>query len=227
MILDLLMQISALCVAISVHEWAHAFIAYKNGDPTAKVMGRMTLAPHAHFDLWGFLCFMFLGFGWAKGVPVNSLNFKKGKISSFWVSIAGILANIVIGIVAVLIHTALLTFKPVFMASSHWYATMLTSFLNYSVTFNFVLAFFNLLPLYPLDGFRMIESFCKPHNKFLNFMRRYSKVIIIALIIAPTLLNLLTLFIVPDIIDLYLNFTAGNVIDFLYKIFTKFFGAML
>lgn len=207
--------LSALLVALPVHEWAHAFVAYKNGDPTAKTLGRMTLAPLAHIDLWGFFCLIFLGFGWAKPVPVDLRNFKNAKKSNFWVSIAGILANFITGIIFIIISSALNTFVPDYAISWGYYGYMLSIFLETVISFNFVLAFFNLLPIYPLDGFRIVENFTKPNNGFVTFMRKYSSIILIVLIVFTY------------VIDVYLSFTAGNLVNIITNFFNWLFALMV
>ena len=92
---NLVAQFLAVVVVISLHEFAHAYVAYKCGDPTAKWAGRMTLNPVKHFDLLGMLAFALLGFGWAKPVPVNPANFKNYKRGSFLTSAAGVAVNYV------------------------------------------------------------------------------------------------------------------------------------
>ncbi len=210
--LYVLATFSALCIALPVHEWAHAYVAYKQGDSTAKTMGRMTLAPFAHFDLWGLLCLFILGFGWAKPVPVDTRNFRNSKKSNFLVSVAGIIANLIVGLLFIIISCALNTFIPDYATLWSWYGYTLQIFLDSVITVNFVLAFFNLLPIYPLDGFRIVENFTKPNNGFVNFMRRYSNIILIVVII-------FTYF-----IDYYLAITAYNLVDVLTTAFNSLFG---
>lgn len=214
-ILQIIAKLSALCIALPVHEWAHAFVAYKQGDHTAKVMGRMTLAPFAHFDLWGFICLFFLGFGWAKPVPVDSRNFKNGKKSSFLVSIAGVVTNLIVGIAFIIISSALNTFVPNFAVEWGAYGQCLSLFLTSVININFVLAFFNILPIYPLDGFRIIETYTKPNNGFVNFMRKYSSIILIILILFTYVL------------DYYFAYTAGNLITWITSAFDYLFGLMV
>lgn len=94
--LSLLYTLPAIIIGLTVHEWAHAFAADKLGDPTAKNLGRMTLNPFAHIDLFGFLCLLVVGFGWAKPVPVNPRNFKNYRRDDIIVSLAGIAMNLVV-----------------------------------------------------------------------------------------------------------------------------------
>ena len=85
----------AVIFSLTIHEFSHSFVAYKLGDDTPKKMGRLTFNPMAHFDALGLFSFMFLGFGWAKPVPINPFNFKKIKRDTFLVSISGIVANLI------------------------------------------------------------------------------------------------------------------------------------
>ena len=85
-----------LIISLSMHELAHAFVAYKNGDDTAKLMGRLTLNPIAHLDPMGLLFCIIFGFGWAKPVPVNPLKFKKYRSGMAWVSVAGVITNYIL-----------------------------------------------------------------------------------------------------------------------------------
>ena len=101
--LSLLYTLPAIIIGLTVHEWAHAFAADKLGDPTAKNLGRMTLNPFAHIDLFGFLCLLVVGFGWAKPVPVNPRNFKNYRRDDIIVSLAGIAMNLVVAFFATIL----------------------------------------------------------------------------------------------------------------------------
>lgn len=92
-LIEILAGLIAAVVVITFHEFAHAFVAYKCGDPTAKFSGRMTLNPIKHFDPLGMLMFALVGFGWAKPVPINPNNFRNYKAGAFWTSAAGIIMN--------------------------------------------------------------------------------------------------------------------------------------
>ena len=211
-LLSVLMLASALCIALPVHEWAHAFVAYKQGDPTAKMLGRMTLAPHSHFDLFGSLFLVFFGFGWAKPVPIDERNFKHGAKSKVLVALAGITANLVVGTFFILVSTILKKYAPNYETQWGYYGVALKLFLNYVIQINFVLLFFNLLPVYPLDGFRVIESFASPYNSFVVFMKRYSWIIMLVLLLGTYL------------IDYYLTYTVGYTMYGINWLFEKIFG---
>ena len=168
----------AVIIALSMHEYAHAFTAVKCGDPTPKLAGRLTLNPLVHFDVAGLLCFLFLGFGWAKPVPINPFNFKNVKKDSFLVSISGVLANLILAFVS---YPIAILFMRVVDTSIVW--EICFYLFLYIFQTNLVFLVFNLIPVYPLDGFNAIASLTKYNNKFVDFMRRYGGVILLILIV--------------------------------------------
>ncbi|MFA5927256.1 MAG: site-2 protease family protein [Patescibacteria group bacterium] len=140
----------ALVVAITVHEYAHALVANRLGDSTPKYMGRVTLNPLAHLDPLGTLFLFIAGFGWGKPVPINPRNFRKRE-DEIKVALAGIIANILMAIIiGIPIRIAILQGIPI-------ESSTFLSVLNFAVEINIVLAAFNLLPIYPLDGSHLIE----------------------------------------------------------------------
>lgn len=177
--LSLLYTLPAIIIGLTVHEWAHAFAADKLGDPTAKNLGRMTLNPFAHIDLFGFLCLLVVGFGWAKPVPVNPRNFKNYRRDDIIVSLAGIAMNLVVAFFA-----TILFYFGVYRWNFGSNEAFYTIFLSI-VTINLSLAVFNLLPIYPLDGSHVFESlFMRYIPKFFMFLRQYGQYILIALLVS-------------------------------------------
>lgn len=170
--------LAVVVMSISFHEFAHAFVAYKCGDSTAKINGRMTLNPFKHIDVLGFLMFALLGFGFAKAVPINPYNFKKQRRDYFLVSIAGITVNLILAVVAAFFYVLIINV----MAES-LIAIILLYFFQYLLLLNIGMMIFNLLPIFPLDGFRIVEAASGRANKFVNFMRRYGSYILIGLLI--------------------------------------------
>ncbi|MBQ8428450.1 MAG: site-2 protease family protein, partial [Clostridia bacterium] len=172
----------AVIVVVCLHEFAHAFTAYKCGDPTAKFAGRMTLNPVKHFDPLGMIMFAVAGFGWAKPVPVNPNNFKKYKLGTFLTSAAGIIANLLF---AFLIYPVIqLFFLYLYPALSGKYMVIfLYCLLMFLWIFSLNFAVFNLIPLYPLDGFRIVTAFNKKRGKVYQFLRNYGYYILLALIL--------------------------------------------
>ena len=177
--LSLLYTLPAIIIGLTVHEWAHAFAADKLGDPTAKNLGRMTLNPFAHIDLFGFLCLLVVGFGWAKPVPVNPRNFKNYRRDDIIVSLAGIAMNLVVAFFA-----TILFYFGVYRWNFGSNEAFYTIFLSI-VTINLSLAVFNLLPIYPLDGSHVFESlFMRYIPRFFMFLRQYGQYILIALLVS-------------------------------------------
>ena len=170
--------ITFFIVALTAHEFSHAFVAYKLGDNTPKAAGRLTLNPMAHFDLKGLLCFLFLGFGWAKPVPINSFNFKKIKRDTFLVSIAGVVTNLILAFV---FYPLAMLFLNVAWKSEILYAIYCLCYYLFSI--NLVFMVFNLLPIHPLDGFNAIASQLSYTNRFVNFMQKYGVIILFVVIV--------------------------------------------
>lgn len=139
--------IVALLVSISWHEAAHAFVAHRLGDDTAKLAGRLTLNPLAHLDPLGSLFLLFFGFGWGKPVPVNSSRFPNPPLDDFKVAIAGPASNLIL---AVLFGVSLRLFGSAISAG-------VAELLAVIVFINLVLAIFNFLPIPPLDGSKLIR----------------------------------------------------------------------
>lgn len=167
----------AVMVVLSVHEFAHGFAAVRNGDMTPKIRNRYTLNPFAHFDLIGLVCFVFAHFGWAKPMPVNPNNFRHYKRGCFWVSIAGVLANYLLAFVVYPLPYLILKYVPTI-----GYFTVVL-YLTFSFIFTMCLSFFvfNLLPIYPLDGFRVVDVFCKRRGRVYWFLRTKGIFILYAL----------------------------------------------
>jgi Zn-dependent protease len=135
----------ALIPAFTVHEFAHAWTAYQLGDPTAKNLGRLTLNPLKHLDVLGTLMVLLVGFGWAKPVPVNPANLRRGRGGLALVAIAGPLSNLAMATVVALL------WRATGLAGGNLVALVLSVF----VWLNVILLFFNLIPVSPLDGFKV------------------------------------------------------------------------
>lgn len=179
----------AVFFAIILHECAHGYVAYWNGDDTAKLMGRLTLNPIKHLDPLGALCFLFIGFGWAKPVPINPTRFRNYKKGLITTSIAGVVMNFVIAIISSCLY--IVTLK--FFNNSNMASLFLCYLFSFSTSINISLMIFNLLPIYPLDGFNIISAFLPYGNKFVNFMHRYGQILLLIVIITLSKLGIFSL----------------------------------
>jgi Zn-dependent protease len=148
----------ALIIAFSIHEFAHAWTAYRLGDSTAKYMGRLTLNPRAHLDVLGTLMVFVAGFGWAKPVPVNPRNLRYGPVAGMaLVSVAGPLSNLALAVVFAIVWRLTAPAIIGLGARGKLFPTPV-ELLQELVVLNLVLLVFNLIPLAPLDGFSVLRG---------------------------------------------------------------------
>ncbi|MDO8668876.1 MAG: site-2 protease family protein [Candidatus Buchananbacteria bacterium] len=193
--------VAAILIALTIHEFSHAASAKFFGDNTAEAMGRVSLNPLAHIDPLGFAMLIFIGFGWAKPVPVNPYNLKNTRVSSALVSLAGPFSNLICAIV----FGFLLNFLTPLLGQEN----MLVNFLFLLVLINIILMIFNLIPIPPLDGSKVLFSFLP--DKYNNFKEKFSingPFILIGLILLDNLLNL-------NIFSSIFNFTLNILYRFL------------
>ncbi len=170
-----------LLLSFSLHEYAHAFVAYKNGDMTAKSLGRLTINPLAHIDLAGFICCILFRFGWAKPVPINPAQFRNYKKGVITTSIAGVVANLILAFVGCgLLYVYLFFLQPIIV--NRYLSILIGSFVYFLFNINVCLLVFNLLPIPPLDGFNIIQAVTKYNNKFVQFMQKYGTIILFVVI---------------------------------------------
>lgn len=187
---SILYTLPAVLIALTFHEFAHAYVAYKNGDPTARNLGRMTLNPLAHLDVWGFVCMLLVGFGWAKPVPVNPNNYRNYKKGELTVSLAGVTMNLIIGIIGAL--ASAITF---YVATNNGYysdnivngigaAGKIYYIFRYLCKINCALMVFNLIPIYPLDGYHVFEVLLGRviSPGVFEFLRKYGQMILLIVI---------------------------------------------
>ncbi|MGG1635835.1 site-2 protease family protein [Paenibacillus sp. FSL A5-0031] len=154
---DLPFIVLALIIAFTVHEFAHAYSAYKFGDDTAYNAGRVTLNPRVHLDVLGTLLILIAGFGWAKPVPVNPSKFKSPRMMSIVVTAVGPLSNLLMGTISIFIYVAILA-SDILSGASVGVDAAVHRFFDYFIWYNYLLFIFNLIPLPPLDGYRIIAD---------------------------------------------------------------------
>lgn len=215
--ISILLTLPIVLLALSTHEAAHGYIACKLGDPTARALGRLTLNPIKHLNPYGAICMLLTGFGWANPVPVNTRYFKKPRRDMALTALAGPVSNLLLSVVFLLLlrfvgygllaqinFTSELTFNLA-------YFTVL--FLYYGVYMNLTLAIFNLLPVPPLDGSRLLFYFLPP--KWALKIAPYEQYITIAVMLLLLLGPLSSLIQFLTTLILRLMFTVTGMTGFL------------
>lgn len=199
-LVDTLYCLPGIIIALSFHEWAHAYAAYRLGDPTARNVGRMTVNPAAHIDPVGIIMLLIVHFGWAKPVPVNPRNFKHPRRDELIVSLAGVVTNILLAFVSMGIWVGL-----IFAGVEN---EIVLNIIQYIVVINLSLFVFNLIPIPPLDGYHVLECLLirKVSYKFFAFIERYGFMLLIAILIINSRVGLLS-----------------SVVSWFYGIFLDFF----
>ncbi|KHD88763.1 MAG: Zn-dependent protease [Bdellovibrio sp. ArHS] len=177
--------------ALCFHEYAHGWVARRRGDNTAEMMGRLTMNPLAHMDMIGTLVLPIISivlatpifFGWAKPVPVNERNLKNPRVDMFWIALAGPLSNILLAVVG---STLIALVAKYFLGAS--YASGLIEILKTFIVTNLFLAFFNILPLHPLDGGKVLARFLPAQlNYKLEQNEHITSMILMALVLTGAL----------------------------------------
>lgn len=199
---NLLYSLPGIILAFTIHEFSHSFAAYVLGDNTAKQYGRLTLNPIAHIDPLGFLCLIVTQrFGWAKPVPVNDMNFKNKKMGMLLVSLAGPVSNFLTALLLAVLYALFYDKMGEGMAKVFGIAYII----------NLSIGVFNLIPIPPLDGSNILNSFLTSKQKFM--MKRYalySNLIMIILVFSGVIGSILGP--VIGALDTLINFTVRLII---------------
>ena len=172
-----IISLPPILFALTIHEYAHGYVAYRMGDPTAKFAGRLTLNPLKHIDLFGFLAFLIFRFGWAKPVPIQPYNFSDLKKGILYTSLAGPLSNFLFAIPFGL----LLRIFPAL-----YYNNLLLPIgmmLQLALIYNLIFCAFNLIPIPPLDGSKVLFVLLPPEHRHIElWLERYGFMVLIGLI---------------------------------------------
>lgn len=186
-LVSLLFSMPIILFALSLHETAHGYVAYKCGDSTAYNLGRLTLNPMKHIDPMGFLCMFVLGFGWAKPVPINTRNFRNPKRGMALTALAGPMANAIVGLISAVLYGFFVALQAylAYCGISQFAYTCLgytCELFVLSALYNFLFMAFNLIPIPPFDGSRIALAFLPPKTYF--GLMKYERQIMIGLLVA-------------------------------------------
>lgn len=169
----LVYTVPAVLLALSIHEFSHAYVSYRLGDDEQRQMGRLTLNPLRHLDPIGTLMLLLFGFGWAKPVQVNANSYKDAKSGMVWTAFAGPLSNIFMAFIGTILFY--------FITSMNVQITYLYTFLSYFISINLGLGLFNLIPIPPLDGSKILWSIL-PDRVYFSMMK-YEQMMAIGLFV--------------------------------------------
>jgi Zn-dependent protease len=222
----ILAQISIMLVpallAITLHEVAHGYIADRLGDPTARLLGRLTLNPFKHLDPIGTVALLFVGFGWARPVPVNFSNLRQPKKDMIWVALAGPLVNLSLALLSMVFLRGVVYLTQIFPIGSLTNVLQPLSLMAaFSLYINVVLAVFNLLPIPPLDGGRVLIGLLpEKQGDFLTRFESFGFVLIIFAIFATPIWRIA----LQPVITFIVGILAGQEIHAVYQVVNFLFS---
>ena len=210
-VLQIFTKVLVIFLILPVHEYAHAWAAHKMGDDTAAYMGRLTLNPLSHIDIFGALCLLLTGFGWAKPVPINPIKFKKQRLGISLTAAAGPLSNLIVAFLVTVIYRIVISLSFVresiiTSTSAVSGAEMFLYILQCFITINIGLALFNLIPIPPLDGSKIVSYFTSASfDRWINQHQMIISIVFMAVVLSRVLSG-------P------LNWAAGHILDFFWLI---------
>lgn len=211
-------------LAIMMHEVSHGYVAERFGDPTARLLGRLNLNPFKHLDPIGSIAVFIFGFGWARPVPVNPSNFRRPRKDMVWVALAGPLTNLMLALFSALLLRILGWFDPVSPDEAGLYLQMLTPLkmmVAFSLYINVLLAVFNLLPVPPLDGGRILMGFVPDvYATLLSRLEPFGLVLIVLLVFFTNLWSV----VLAPIISFIVMLLAGKQMELVEQAMRFLFG---
>ncbi len=211
-LLQMLLSLPAILLALSVHEMCHGFAAYKLGDPTAKYDGRLSMNPLRHIDPIGFIALLFFRVGWAKPVMVDSRYFKKPKRDMALCALAGPLSNFVLAFISMFLYVLFIRICEVFSLSNFLSVDVIyviSMILQAMITINLGLCFFNLIPIPPLDGSKILYAFLP--NRIIYKIAPYERYsyLILLILLWTDILSVPISFFVNLFLDLFFMIAQG------------------
>ncbi len=209
---EYLYLLPAVVISLTIHEFSHAFVANRLGDPTPKEDGRLSLNPLHHIDIWGFIVMLLVRFGWAKPVRVNPMYFENPRKGMLYTAIAGPLSNLALCFISSFFMALALV-----LSAPMW----LTQILLYMVLLNVGLAVFNLIPIYPFDGSRVVSYFSPGYASFMAEYGDTVQIIFMAILIIPRYLNF------PDLIGGLIGFVQSGALTLLLNLWSAIFGLFI
>jgi Zn-dependent protease len=207
----IVIQLPILLITLTIHEFSHGYVAYLLGDDTAKRAGRLTLNPISHIDPLGFLMLFIVHIGWAKPVPVNPYNFANQKRDMAITAAAGPASNFVMAIILSIIFNLLKTVNPDLLYSGSGIAQFFTNMLIYAILINLALGIFNLIPIPPMDGSKILGGFLsdEAYSKYTAQERKGAQLLMIIFAVSYIFkLNLIGAIIMPPL-NFFLKLLTG------------------
>ncbi len=207
-LMSLLYLVPAVAISLTVHEYCHARMATRLGDPTPRQDGRLSLNPFHHIDLLGFVVMLLVHFGWAKPVRVNPMYFENPRKGMMLTAIAGPISNLILSVVSSLLY---------FFSSIFGLPSFLTLFFFYMTLLNIGLAIFNLIPVHPLDGSRVVSYFAPGFASFMARNGQTVQLIFIALLILPRYIG------IPDILGTVIGTVQSVSVSLMMRLWSLVF----
>ncbi len=205
---DYIYLIPAVAISLTVHEFSHAWMATRLGDPTPNEDGRLSLNPLHHIDVFGFIVMLIVHFGWAKPVRVNPMYFENPRKGMLYTAIAGPISNLCLCVISSLL---------LYLSFAFGLPNFLVMFLMYMVLLNVGLAVFNLIPVHPFDGSRVVSYFSPNYASFMARNAQTVQLIFMAVLILPEFLP------IPDIVGTIIGAVQSGILNLLLRLWSMVF----